>query len=96
MSWVDLEIVATEMLRRLEDAVLVVRDALIAAFSAVREAVERIARFFGWTPSFVGRPLAHGTRPVRPVKGSRTWLAWRDGYWIPVRRISGSGWVWSA
>lgn len=36
-----------------------------------------------------------GTQIVRPTKGGTTFLAWRDGQWVPVHREHGAGWMWS-
>jgi hypothetical protein len=41
-------------------------------------------------------PVPSGTRIVRPPKGGGTFLAWRDGQWVPVHREHGAGWMWSA
>lgn len=40
-------------------------------------------------------PVPSGTRIVRPTRGGTTFLAWRDGEWVPVHREHGSGWMWS-
>ena len=88
--------IAERLMDRVSDTVERVGDAGHAIVEGVQERVEQLtSHFHREEPSPVGQPIPADIRPVRPKKGSSTWLAWRDGQWVPVHRVKGVGWVWS-
>lgn len=72
-------------------------ETVTEALHGASEAAHRLgARFSPAEPETPSSLVPSGSVIVRPKRGSRTFLAWRDGRWAPVHREHGVGWVWSA
>jgi len=79
------------------------QELTIQAFAQIGETISRklaeVREMYPWwfAPQYwAGLPVEAGTRIVKPARGGKTFFGWRDGCWVPVHRVQGVGWVWSA
>ena len=87
--------IAERLIDRVSDAAERAGDVGHAIVEEVQDRVEQVTSLLHREePTQVGQPVPAGVRPVRPKGRDSTWLAWRDGRWVPVYRVKDVGWVW--